>query len=191
MNKFFKRNKLVYFFILFITIIFIGSIITYLLLDNSIKSIISQNILELINNLRRGEISSFNLIQELFIIIFVWISGVSVIGVLFVLFVLFFKLYTFFLELLFIFSSIKNILNIFLIIYIFLRFVFIIMLLFFSYFSLLYSSLLIRFLFLKCNISIISITKKYLKLFLVFLPIMIISIIMIYYLLPKLLLFLS
>ena len=114
----FKKNKLFYFLLIFIVISFVLGVFTYFLINSSIKVEIINNYTNLLNNLKRGDISSFNFTQDLFLYLIIWLFGISIIGIPIILFFFFLKIYIFSLEFILIIFNIKNIFNIFSFVYI-------------------------------------------------------------------------
>ena len=166
MIKFIKNNKLFSFMIFISVIVFLCGVITCSIFDNNTKNMITENINNLILNIKDKSISTFtnffkcfsNNILYSFII---WIFGISIFGLVFSIFLYVIKLFLFSIELISLFVNIKITGFLFNLIYIIPDIISIILLFIVTYYSISYSVVLFKFLFRKCNYSLKNITKRY------------------------------
>lgn len=167
MLKYLKTNKL--FTILLITtiMVFILGIILSSVIDNQTKEEINNNIYNMINKIKNNDLINTNILNHnnFFSIIIIWILGISIIAIPIVLFIYITKVITVSLELSFLLLNIKKINLLFTILYLLPRIINIFIYFILIYYSINYSLILIKTIFLKKEYRLKSITKKYLKIF--------------------------
>ena len=157
---------------------------------------INNHINELISNIKQNKISHLNVFLHTYfnnsiIITIVWFFGISIIGIPIILFIYVIKLIIYVLKIFFLFKNIKQLSILFILIYIIPSTFNIIFLFILTYYSCNYTIILFKYLFLKKDYSLKQITKKYIKIYLIFLILFLISNIIEIFLIPKFLYFLK
>lgn len=167
MIKLIKKNKILLLLIILTIISFIIGFVFNLNLSLENKHIVSNNINNFFDN-------STNIIKSFFLNQFVsntviWLFGISIIGIFIVIILYSMKVFIYSFELCSLFSSlgVKHLLGILL--YYIPSTIMIIFSFFITYYSILLSSYLFRFLFLKTKFSFNYIIKKYILIFIFFL----------------------
>lgn len=193
--RLFKKNRILFILIISTIISFILGILFHSVIDLESKSIVNNNIINLIESLNKDGISSFSNFISLFfsssfIIFIIWIFGISIIGILLVYCLYIFKIFIYAFEFVSLFSYLKinNILYIF--IYFIPNIINIFILLFITYYSLSFSFRVFRHLFIDKSINIKKLFMSYLKVFFISLFLSFISSIIEILIIPKILIFL-
>lgn len=184
--KYIKRNKLLSFYIFITVLVFILGILYHSILPNELKEIVKDNTNNIIKNkINLNEIKNIILNNSIYSII-IWILGISIIGSIIVLILFEFKvfIYSFELTSLIINLKLNNIL--FIIIYLIPKTINIIIYFIITYYSINYSIYLFKYLILKKNYNIKSITNKYIKVLIKSQIILLISLILEIFIVPKL-----
>ena len=192
MLTFIKNNKLLSIMFLITIITLITGIICGSILDNDTRKIISKNITNIILNIKDKGIPSFNNYfkcysnNSLYLLI-IWLFGISIIGLPLVIFMYILKVFIFSMEIMYLFINIKQISIVFIIIYLIPSIINVLILFLLSYYSVSYSLVLFRFLFLKRDYSLHRITKKYIKIFIISLIVLLLSTLLEIVVIPKVL----
>ena len=167
MIKLFKRNKILFFLIISIFLVFISSIILYLYIDKKYIIEINKRIISYLNNTSKSRGSILSLFKSFFNYgsynLIIWLLGISIIGVFFLLFLFYLNCFVSFFEIISLFSYYKFSNILFTITYSFYNIVSLIIATIIYYYAFTYSVILFKYLFLKKDYSIQIITKRYLK----------------------------
>lgn len=195
MKRLFNKNRILFILIVSTIICFILGILFHSIIDLESKSIVNNNILNLIENLNKDSISNLSNFNSLFfsncfITFIIWVFGISIIGILLVYVLYLFKIFIYAFEFVSLFSYLKlnNILYIF--IFYIPNIISMFILLFISYYSLSFSFRVFKHLFIDKSINIRKLFIGYLRVFLIALLLFLINSIIEIFIIPKLLLFL-
>lgn len=195
MKRLFNKNRILFILIVSTIICFILGILFHSIIDLESKSIVNNNILNLIENLNKDSISNLSNFNSLFfsncfITFIIWIFGISIIGILLVYVLYLFKIFIYAFEFVSLFSYLKlnNILYIF--IFYIPNIISMFILLFISYYSLSFSFRVFKHLFIDKSINIRKLFIGYLRVFFIALLLFLINSIIEIFIIPKLLLFL-
>lgn len=189
MLKFIKRNKLLSILTFLTILVFIIGILYPAVVDNNIKEIISKNIINLISSIENNmTIKDFFklLSSNCTYIILIWILGISIFGIIIVLILYLFKVFIFAFELSSLFINLKLSNIIFIILYMLPNLLYIGIYFILVLFSISYSINLFKMIFLHKNYNIRLITKKYTKVLLVTLLLILLLSIINIFITPKL-----
>ena len=178
--KYLKKNKLLKILIIITVIILFISIYLSAILDKTTKEEITNNIITLKNNIKTSKISNLSIFTKtlsnnLILTSTVWLLGISIIGIPIVLGIYLFKVLILSLELIFFIINIKYTNIFFIILYLLPSILNILLYFILLYYSINYSLILIKVLFLKKEYKLKLITKRYIKIYLFVLILMIIS----------------
>ena len=187
MKKIWKRNKLLAILLLIIVLTQLIGIIIPILIPNKNKEEITNNIIIWQENIKKtSDINLKNtIIKNESYIITIWFIGISIIGIPIILLLYISKLLVCILELIFLIINIKKVSLILIPLYFIPKILILLVLFILVYHSLNYSLLLTKQLFLKSNIPIKEETKKYLKIGLIVITIILILSIIEEFLIPK------
>ncbi|MBQ8535256.1 MAG: stage II sporulation protein M [Bacilli bacterium] len=195
MKRLFNKNRILFILIVSTIICFILGILFHSIIDLESKSIVNNNILNLIENLNKDSISNLSNFNSLFfsncfITFIIWVFGISIIGILLVYVLYLFKIFIYAFEFVSLFSYLKlnNILYIF--IFYIPNIISMFILLFISYYSLSFSFRVFKHLFIDKSINIRKLFIGYLRVFFIALLLFLINSIIEIFIIPKLLLFL-
>ena len=195
MKRLFNKNRILFILIVSTIICFILGILFHSIIDLESKSIVNNNILNLIENLNKDSISNLSNFNSLFfsnvfITFIIWVFGISIIGILLVYVLYLFKIFIYAFEFVSLFSYLKlnNILYIF--IFYIPNIISMFILLFISYYSLSFSFRVFKHLFIDKSINIRKLFIGYLRVFFIALFLFLINSIIEIFIIPKLLLFL-
>ena len=192
MIKLFNKNKILFFLIISIILVFIISLILYFTVDKKyildINKIISyiKNTSSVKFNLKSLYKNLFNNISYNFII---WFLGVSIIGIFFLLFLFYLNCFVSLFEIISLFSYYKFSNILFTITYSLYNIVNLVIITIIYYYAITYSIILFKYLFLKKDYSIQVITRRYLKILIFLLIYSFIQSIIDIYLFPNLIRF--
>lgn len=195
MKRLFNKNRILFILIVSTIICFILGILFHSIIDLESKSIVNNNILNLIENLNKDSISNLSNFNSLFfsncfITFIIWVFGISIIGILLVYVLYLFKIFIYAFEFVSLFSYLKlnNILYIF--IFYIPNIISMFILLFISYYSLSFSFRVFKHLFIDKSINIRKLFIGYLRVFFIALFLFLINSVIEIFIIPKLLLFL-
>lgn len=195
MKRLFNKNRILFILIVSTIVCFILGILFHSIIDLDSKSIVNNNILNLIENLNKDSISNLSNFNSLFfsncfITFIIWVFGISIIGILLVYVLYLFKIFIYAFEFVSLFSYLKlnNILYIF--IFYIPNIISMFILLFISYYSLSFSFRVFKHLFIDKSINIRKLFIGYLRVFFIALFLFLINSIIEIFIIPKLLLFL-
>lgn len=189
MLKFIKRNKLLSILTLLTIFIFIIGILYPAVIDNNTKNIISKNINGLISTIQNNITFKdfFKTLSSNYIYtIIIWILGISIFGIAIVLILYLFKVFIFGFELSSLFINLKLSNIIFIILYMLPNLLYITIYFILVLFSISYSITLFKMIFLHKNYNIRIITKKYTKVLLIALILILLLSIITTFITPKL-----
>lgn len=195
MMRLFKKNRILFILVVSTIICFILGILFHSVIDLESKSIVNNNILNLMENLNKDDVSSFSNFGSLFfssslIIFIIWIFGISIIGILLVYVLYLFKVFIYAFEFVSLLSYLKLNNILYILIYFIPNIINIFILLFITYYSLSFSFRVFRHLFVDKSINIKKIFISYLKVFFISIFLSFISSIIEILIIPKVLLFL-
>ena len=195
MKRLFNKNRILFILIVSTIVCFISGILFHSIIDLDSKSIVNNNILNLIESLNKDSISNLSNFNSLFfsnglITFIIWVFGISIIGILLVYVLYLFKIFIYAFEFVSLFSYLKlnNILYIF--IFYIPNIISMFILLFISYYSLSFSFRVFKHLFIDKSINIRKLFIGYLRVFFIALFLFFINSIIEIFIIPKLLLFL-
>lgn len=189
MIKFIKRNKLLSILIFLTLLIFIIGILYPAVVDNNTREIISKNITDLISSIKNNMSFKdfFKLLSSNYtFVIIIWILGISIFGTIIVLILYLFKVFIFGFELSSLIINLKLSNIIFIILYTLPNLLYISIYFILVLFSISYSITLFKMIFLHKNYTIRIITKKYIKILLVSLLLILLLSIINIFITPKL-----
>lgn len=189
MIKFIKRNKLLSILIFLTLLIFIIGLLYPAVVDNNTREIISKNITDLISSIKNNMSFKdfFKLLSSNYtFIIIIWILGISIFGTIIVLILYLFKVFIFGFELSSLIINLKLSNIIFIILYTLPNLLYIAIYFILVLFSISYSITLFKMIFLHKNYTIRIITKKYIKVLLVSLLLILLLSIINIFITPKL-----
>ncbi len=189
MIKFIKRNKLLSILIFLTLLIFIIGLLYPAVVDNNTREIISKNITDLISSIKNNMSFKdfFKLLSSNYtFIIIIWILGISIFGTIIVLILYLFKVFIFGFELSSLIINLKLSNIIFIILYTLPNLLYIAIYFILVLFSISYSITLFKMIFLHKNYTIRLITKKYIKVLLVSLLLILLLSIINIFITPKL-----
>lgn len=189
MIKFIKRNKLLSILIFLTLLIFIIGLLYPAVVDNNTREIISKNITDLISSIKNNMSFKdfFKLLSSNYtFIIIIWILGISIFGTIIVLILYLFKVFIFGFELSSLIINLKLSNIIFIILYTLPNLLYIAIYFILVLFSISYSITLFKMIFLHKNYTIRIITKKYIKILLVSLLLILLLSIINIFITPKL-----
>ena len=189
MIKFIKRNKLLSILALLTILTFLIGILYPAVVDNNTREIISKNITDLISSIKNNMSFKdfFKLLSSNYtFIIIIWILGISIFGTIIVLILYLFKLFIFGFELSSLIINLKLSNIIFIILYTLPNLLYIAIYFILVLFSISYSITLFKMIFLHKNYTIRIITKKYIKVLLVSLLLILLLSIINIFITPKL-----
>lgn len=189
MIKFIKRNKLLSILIFLTLLIFIIGILYPAVVDNNTREIISKNITDLISSIKNDMSFKdfFKLLSSNYtFVIIIWILGISIFGTIIVLILYLFKVFIFGFELSSLIINLKLSNIIFIILYTLPNLLYIAIYFILVLFSISYSITLFKMIFLHKNYTIRIITKKYIKILLVSLLLILLLSIINIFITPKL-----
>ena len=195
MKKLFKKNRILFILVVSTVICFILGILFYSLIDLESKSIVNNNILNLIESLNKDEVSKFSNFYSLFlssslIIFIIWIFGISIVGLLLVYVLYLFKVFIYAFEFVSLLSNLKLNNILYILIYFIPNIINIFILLFITYYSLSFSIRVFKHLFIDKSINIKKLFMSYLRVFIIALVLSLINSILEILIIPKVLLFL-
>lgn len=182
-----RKNKLLFFLLLFSVLFFILGIIFYSFIGDSSKEIITNNINLLINNKLIN--SKDVIINNLLTTSIVFILGISVIGFVIILIIYFFKIFIFSFELISLLINLKLKGIIVILLYLIPNIINIIIYFIICYYASNYSIFLIKNLFFNKKYNMYKITKKYFIIYIICLVFIMLSAFLELFILPKLHLF--
>ena len=195
MKRLFNKNRILFILIVSTIICFILGILFHSIIDLESKSIVNNNILNLMENLNKDSISNLSNFNSLFfsncfITFIIWVFGISIIGILLVYVLYLFKIFIYAFEFVSLFSYLKlnNILYIF--IFYIPNIISMFIFLFISYYSLSFSFRVFKHLFIDKSINIRKLFIGYLRVFFIALFLFLINSVIEIFIIPKLLLFL-
>lgn len=189
MIKFIKRNKLLSILALLTILTFLIGILYPAVVDNNTREIISKNITDLISSIKNNMSFKdfFKLLSSNYtFIIIIWILGISIFGTIIVLILYLFKVFIFGFELSSLIINLKLSNIIFIILYTLPNLLYIAIYFILVLFSISYSITLFKMIFLHKNYTIRLITKKYIKVLLVSLLLILLLSIINIFITPKL-----
>ncbi len=189
MLKFIKRNKLLSILTLLTIFIFIIGILYPAVIDNNTKKIISKNINDLISTIQNNITFKdfFKTLSSNYVYtIIIWILGISIFGIVIVLILYLFKVFIFGFELSSLFINLKLSNIIFIILYMLPNLLYITIYFILVLFSISYSITLFKMIFLHKNYNIRIITKKYTKVLLIALILILLLSVITTFITPKL-----
>lgn len=189
MIKFIKRNKLLSILTLLTILTFLIGILYPAVVDNNTREIISKNITDLISSINNNMSFKdfFKLLSSNYtFIIIIWILGISIFGTIIVLILYLFKVFIFGFELSSLIINLKLSNIIFIILYTLPNLLYIAIYFILVLFSISYSITLFKMIFLHKNYTIRIITKKYIKVLLVSLLLILLLSIINIFITPKL-----
>lgn len=189
MIKFIKRNKLLSILALLTILTFLIGILYPAVVDNNTREIISKNITDLISSIKNNMSFKdfFKLLSSNYtFIIIIWILGISIFGTIIVLILYLFKVFIFGFELSSLIINLKLSNIIFIILYTLPNLLYIAIYFILVLFSISYSITLFKMIFLHKNYTIRIITKKYIKILLVSLLLILLLSIINIFITPKL-----
>ncbi len=189
MIKFIKRNKLLSILALLTILTFLIGILYPAVVDNNTREIISKNITDLISSIKNNMSFKdfFKLLSSNYtFIIIIWILGISIFGTIIVLILYLFKVFIFGFELSSLIINLKLSNIIFIILYTLPNLLYIAIYFILVLFSISYSITLFKMIFLHKNYTIRIITKKYIKVLLVSLLLILLLSIINIFITPKL-----
>lgn len=182
-----RKNKLLFFLILFSVFFFIIGFLFYFFIGDSSKEIITNNINLLINNKLIN--SKDVIINNILTTSIVFILGISVIGIVIILIIYFFKIFIFSFELISLLINLKLKGIIVILLYLIPNIINIIIYFIICYYASNYSIFLIKNLFFNKKYNMYKITKKYFVIYMMCLLFITISALLELFILPKLYLF--
>ena len=189
MIKFIKRNKLLSILAHLTILTFLIGILYPAVVDNNTREIISKNITDLISSIKNNMSFKdfFKLLSSNYtFIIIIWILGISIFGTIIVLILYLFKVFIFGFELSSLIINLKLSNIIFIILYTLPNLLYIAIYFILVLFSISYSITLFKMIFLHKNYTIRIITKKYIKVLLVSLLLILLLSIINIFITPKL-----
>ncbi|MBR1937025.1 MAG: hypothetical protein IJ842_04950 [Bacilli bacterium] len=193
MIKLFNKNKILFFLIISIILVFIISLILYFTVDKKYILDINNRIISYIKNTSSVKFNLKSLYKNLFNNIsynfIIWFLGVSIIGIFFLLFLFYLNCFVSLFEIISLFSYYKFSNILFTITYSLYNIVNLVIITIIYYYAITYSIILFKYLFLKKDYSIQVITRRYLKILIFLLIYSFIQSIIDIYLFPNLIRF--